>query len=170
MPGKRPSRRKRRTREHVIADLSVNFVERHALLSGFTVQRIDRDYGIDLWITTHNQNGEIEAGDILVQLKATDHLNLIADGSLVAVRIRLDDYRLWLLEFYPVILIVYDAQTETGYWLHVQDHFTEMTDIDETRATMTVHIPRANIVDQSAMRKFASFRDAVFAQDKGRTK
>jgi hypothetical protein len=40
--------RKRRTREHVIADLSVNHVERQALLCGFSVERIRVDYGIDL--------------------------------------------------------------------------------------------------------------------------
>jgi hypothetical protein len=32
-------RKKRRTREHVIADLSANHVERHALLCGYSVER-----------------------------------------------------------------------------------------------------------------------------------
>ena len=52
--------RKRRTREHVIADLSVNFLERQVLLCGFTTERMAHDYGVDLEIFTFNRVGEIE--------------------------------------------------------------------------------------------------------------
>ena len=51
--------RKRRTRQHVIADLSANYVERCALLCGFSVERIRLDYGIDLIVHTYNRHGEI---------------------------------------------------------------------------------------------------------------
>jgi hypothetical protein len=40
--------RKRRTRGHVLADLSANFVEKQALLCGYTAERVRLDYGIDL--------------------------------------------------------------------------------------------------------------------------
>ena len=40
-----PLPRKRRTREHVIADLSVNHVERIILEAGHAVQRPTSDYG-----------------------------------------------------------------------------------------------------------------------------
>jgi hypothetical protein len=50
--------RKRRTREHVIADLSVNFVERQVLLCGYTVERVWHDYGYDLFLFTYNARGE----------------------------------------------------------------------------------------------------------------
>jgi hypothetical protein len=36
---------KTRTREHVLADPSINYVERQALLCGCTVQRTYGDYG-----------------------------------------------------------------------------------------------------------------------------
>lgn len=68
--------RKRRTREHVIADLSVNHVERQALLCGFSVERLVHDYGIDLELLTFNRRGEIEEGKILVQVKASDRLHI----------------------------------------------------------------------------------------------
>jgi hypothetical protein len=45
---KPPFQRKTRTREHVIADLAVNHVERQVLLCGFTLERIVHDYGLDL--------------------------------------------------------------------------------------------------------------------------
>ena len=66
--------RKRRTREHIIADLSVNHVERHVLLCGYVIERIRHDYGIDVAIYTFNKKGEVEDDRILVQLKATDQL------------------------------------------------------------------------------------------------
>jgi hypothetical protein len=37
--------RKRRTRQHVIADLSVHHVEGFVLAEGHTAQRVERDYG-----------------------------------------------------------------------------------------------------------------------------
>ena len=45
MPSGKP-KKKRRTREHVIADLSVNHVERHALLWGGSVERIEHESAI----------------------------------------------------------------------------------------------------------------------------
>ena len=42
-----PAERKIRTREHVIADLAVNAVERQVLLRGYTMERVAHDYGYD---------------------------------------------------------------------------------------------------------------------------
>jgi hypothetical protein len=67
---------KRRTREHVIADLSVNHVERQALLCGYTIERMAHDYGIDLELFTFNKKGEIEEGKVVLQLKATTQWRL----------------------------------------------------------------------------------------------
>ena|SRR5437867_1714283 len=105
MPTKHPRWRKRRTREHVLADLSVNYVEKCALLCGYAVQRITHDYGIDLAIATYNAAGEIENGEIRVQVKATDQLKTVAGGLYAVVRIARVDFRHWLLEPMPVILI-----------------------------------------------------------------
>jgi hypothetical protein len=72
VPKKKLSSKKRRTREHIIADLSVNFVERQALLTGFSVERIVHDYGMDLVLYTYSDQGEVEPGEIYLQLKATE--------------------------------------------------------------------------------------------------
>jgi hypothetical protein len=53
-------RRKVRTREHVIAELAVNHVERQALLCGYSVERVVHDYGIDLILFTYSPEGETE--------------------------------------------------------------------------------------------------------------
>src|SRR5690348_15674465 len=73
-PGLGESRRKQRTREHVIADLSVNHVERLVFKCGYTVQRATADYGYDLWLETYNETGEIEDDHLRLQVKASDNL------------------------------------------------------------------------------------------------
>ena len=44
--------RKMRTRGHVLADLSINHVERQVLRCGFSADRVQHDYGYDLTMAT----------------------------------------------------------------------------------------------------------------------
>ena len=76
--------RKRRTRNHIIADLSANYVERHVLLCGYTVERVIHDYGIDMLLYTYTPEGEVENETVGIQLKATDHLLLSRDRQTIA--------------------------------------------------------------------------------------
>jgi hypothetical protein len=167
---KRLSQRKRRTREHVIADLSVNHVERHALLSGCTVERMVHDYGIDLLLFTYNPVGEIEEGQVFLQLKATDHLKVRSDGTSISVRVEKADLRHWLEKLLPVILIVYDAPGDIAYWLYVQAYFASQANVNLERLgdRTSIRVPRANVVNQEAIRFFARFRDEILSQVEGR--
>jgi hypothetical protein len=167
---KKPApRRKRRTREHIIADLSANHVERHALLCGYSVERRVHDYGIDLVILTYDPQGNVENGEVLVQLKATDHLKLVSRGEKVACRIERADLRAWLNEPWPVILVVYDARTDVAYWLYIQEHFQQQPRFKPNRgpAHVTLRLPKTNVVTTAAMRQFARARDHLLAQMKG---
>ncbi len=121
---------KRRTREHVIADLSANHVERHALLCGYSVERVRHDYGIDLILFTYNTRGEVESAKVFLQLKATDRLRMTADKTLVLFKLQAADLRSWLAEFQPVILVVYDAVQERACWLYVQAYFEKLPRFD----------------------------------------
>jgi Domain of unknown function (DUF4365) len=158
--------RKRRTREHVIADLSVNHVERHALLSGFVVEEIIHDYGVDLNLITFNTKGEIEAGEVLLQVKASDRLTLDAKRNAFGCRIDRRDLARWLTEPLPVVLVVYDARKDVAYWLYVQSYFRRQKPFNLFAAakTVTLWIPTANVVAETAMRRFAGFRDRVVRQ------
>src|SRR5215831_8519944 len=110
MPRERPRAvRKRRTREHVIADLGVHHVEGSILRCGFTAERVVHDYGVDLSMTTYDAKGEVESEFVLFQLKATDHLKRTADGTAVVFRAEQADLDFWLKQTFPVILVVYDA-------------------------------------------------------------
>jgi Domain of unknown function (DUF4365) len=162
-------RKKRRTREHVIADLSANHVERHALLAGYTAERRVHDYGIDLILLTYDEYGNVEVGEIKVQLKATDHLKMVVRGQMIACRIERADLRTWLHEPMPVILVMYDASTDTAFWLYVQEYFQQQPGFDPDRgsADVTVRIPRTNVVNAAAMEHFAHCRNHLLAQMKG---
>jgi hypothetical protein len=158
--------KKKRPREHIIADLSVNHVERYVLLCGYSVERVEYDYGFDLVIFTYDANGEIENGQIYVQLKATDSLRILADQQTIAFPVKRSDLELWLFEPMPCILIVYDAQSDVAYWLYLQSYFEhwEGFDLSQVGESITVHLPKANRVDREAIKQFARYRDDVLRQ------
>lgn len=115
--------RKRRTRAHVIADLSINFVERCALQCGFAVERFRADYGIDVMLLTYDKKGQWENGAVLMQVKATDHIRRGRTAKEVPFTIKRTDLEWWLNEEQPVMLIVYDARSELAYWLYCSGLF-----------------------------------------------
>jgi len=69
-----PSPRKQRTRQHVIADQSINYVERFVIDAGYTAQRTEKDYGYDLTLYTYDDRGFVELGLAYLQFKASETL------------------------------------------------------------------------------------------------
>ena len=82
----------------MIADLGVNHVERQALLCGFSVERVQSDYGIDLVVFTYDQQGGAENGCLFLQVKATDRAQWIKQGTLLPFRVDRRDVTRWLDE------------------------------------------------------------------------
>src|SRR5215471_15241534 len=121
MAGKIFGPRKQRTRQHVIADQSVNHVERFIIDEGHTAQRIEKDYGYDLLLFTYDEQGYAEPGLVWLQLKAAETLQAV--GTHYAFDLDIRDYNLWLVEEMPVILILFDASRRRAYWSDVQSYF-----------------------------------------------
>src|SRR5438067_10705812 len=113
--------RKQRTREHVIADLSVHHVEGFILEEGHTTQRLGSDYGYDLVLFTYDEEGYIEPDSVYIQLKAAETLQVVGSGYVFDLDIR--DYNLWMLDTAPVILILFEASRRRASWLAVQPYF-----------------------------------------------
>lgn len=158
--------RKRRTRSHIIADLSVNHVEKQVLLCGYTVERVVEDYGIDLLLSTYNDEGEVENETIKLQLKATDNLNVLQDGQTIAFSVGRADLEFWLNEVLPFILVVYDAQDDVAYWVYLQAYFQSLSDFDLriVGETVTIHLNKANLINTDAVRQFVQFKADVLRQ------
>jgi len=163
--------KKRRTREHVIADLGVNYVQRHILSNGHSSEVVLHDYGIDLLMFTYNEFGEIENGHVEIQIKSTDKLVILKTSSAVAFKVEFAHLKAWQWEPMPVILIVYDAMGEgRAFWLYIQSYLNNpenSIDPDSNGDTVTLHIPAQNQLDATAIERFRGFRDNVLAQLKG---
>jgi hypothetical protein len=118
--------KKRRTRQHIIEGLGLNHIEKHVLLSGNVLRRFsDYDYGYDGQIETFNELGETQNQAFLIQLKSTDNIQLSPQKEGFIVDLSKRDLELWLKSYYPVLLVLYDAQTEVGYFTDLQTYFNE---------------------------------------------
>ena len=99
--------RKRRTRKHVIADQSMNHLERFIYHANYVAERQLSDYGYDLVMKTFDADGYVEPGRVYFQLKASDGLKESGDDFVFQLDVA--DYNLWHREGHPVFLILYDA-------------------------------------------------------------
>jgi hypothetical protein len=153
--------RKRRTREHVLEDVSINHVARFFLHEGHTVQRIDADYGYDLFVTTFDKKGYAEQGVIFVQLKAAETLPRVGPNYVFDLDVR--DYNQWIREDMPVILTLFDARREQAFWLAIQQYFSA----DITRRprkgakTVRVHVPVSQVLDRTAVAAIRELKRAT---------
>jgi hypothetical protein len=166
---KKQEGRKRRTREHVIADLSRNHVERFASLAGYATSVPASDYGTDLNVYTFAQDGQVENGYVSIQLKATDAPNYLSDGEHVSFPVERAHLESWLREPSPVILVLYDALREKAYWLYVQRYFEQAEGFELASAgrTVAVRLRVEDVMSVEAIRSFRTFKERVLAQAQG---
>lgn len=159
--------RKQRTRQHVIADLSVHHVEGFILDAGHTAQRLDHDYGYDLLMATYDERSHVEPGSVYFQLKAME--TLARSGSVYFFDLDVRDYNLWVRENMPVILILFDAGRRKAYWLFIQGYFEEGAGRRPKKGAKTVRarVPSRQLVSQKAVVRWRELKRAVFAQSKG---
>jgi Domain of unknown function (DUF4365) len=162
--------RKMRTREHVLADLSLNHLERHILLSDGIVSRPYRDYGYDFMLTSFNALGEVEAGYVFFQLKATDDLPLLADGETISWPISRRDLLLWLDEACPVILVVYDGKRDRAFWLDIQAYFAGRPSAELFLAGQTInaHLRLSDRVNRRSIREIIRRKNAARQRPAGK--
>jgi hypothetical protein len=156
---------KQRTREHVVADLAYNHIERRVLRCGYTMHRIVHDYGLDATIRTFSGDGVLENGAIWVQLKATDAVRRLKQSPTFAVRIQRRDVLSWLGELYPVILVLYDATRDQAHWLHVQAELGggRVFAVAHEGATVTLHVERDKLVTEGAVQQWRSLKNQAVA-------
>jgi hypothetical protein len=115
--------RKRRTSEHITEDLSLHHITGLILRAKFAIDRVVQDYGIDLWMQTFDEKGEVEQEAILMQLKAAEDLSRYAMKATpcFSYPLEIKDIRLWKSHLLPFYLILYDAKLREAYWLHTDE-------------------------------------------------
>jgi hypothetical protein len=159
--------RKRRTRQHVIADLSVHHVEGFILEAGYTAQRLGSDYGYDLVMNTFDTAGYVEPASTYFQIKAMESLKAIGSDYVFDVDIR--DYNLWINEDMLVILVLYDALRRRAVWLPVQPYFEAdpRRRAKGGRKTVRVRVPRSQYVNDRAIARIRELKRLRSAQGRG---
>jgi hypothetical protein len=157
--------RKQRTRQHVIADLSVHHVEGFILEGGHTAQRLGSDYGYDLIVRTFDGRGYIEPGAIYFQFKAMETLAESGQDYVYDVDIR--DYNLWTREEPPVILILFDATRKRAFWLPIQRYFREDVSRQPLKGTKTVRVrvPKRSRVSRRAITGMCDLKRNMWLQE-----
>lgn len=165
MAGKIPGPRKQRTRQHVIADLGVHYVEGFILEAGHTVQRFGSDYGYDLLVSTFDEQGYVEPGSIYCQLKARETLKASGADFLYDLDIR--DRNLWIREKMPAILILFDASGRRAYWLAIQQYFNEDKSRQPKKGAkmIRVRVPKRQTINGRAIAKIRELKRQVIDQE-----
>lgn len=135
--------RKRRTRQHVIEELGVNFLERQVLRRGHQLQHPSlREYGWDAVMFHFSPDGSVENGEVRFQMKATDDLK--TSRGMIRCRVRTADVYYWYWEDSPFVLVVYDANKDRAFWLHLRTYVDDhpgLLESDQNTITMRISIP-----------------------------
>jgi hypothetical protein len=148
----------------VIADQSVNYVERFIIDEGHTAQRLQHDYGYDLELTTFDEQGYVEPGAVYLQLKAAETLHLSGTEYVFDLDIR--DYHLWMHEAQPVFLVLFDASRRRGYWLLVQRYFREKPSRQPAKGakTVRVRVPARQALSRRAVAGMRAFKQDLLGR------
>ncbi len=159
--------RKQRTRQHVIADLSINHVERIILEAGHTAQRVTPDYGYDLILFTYDELGFAEPGFVYMQVKASETLETVGVDYVLDLDIR--DYNLWRSEEVPVILILFAASRRRAYWLWVQNYFRKgaIHQPKKGAKSVRVRVPQRQPVTRRAVAVWRNLKQQTLQQAEG---
>ena len=157
-------RRKRRTREHIIADLGVNYIERFVLLCGFSVERVEKDYGYDLIMFTYDGNGEIENGQVYIQVKAKEQVERLKRTEAVSFALERAHLESWLHEPMPVMLALYDASQDEAYWIYLQAYFETEKRSARGETTQSVHIHQDSVIDVKSVRLWRKHKADILDQ------
>jgi hypothetical protein len=147
--------KKRRTRQHIIEDLGFNHMEKQVLLAGFVQRRYyHNDYGFDGCIDTFSEIGEIENLSIMFQLKSTDFISISNQKKACIFDLDKIDLELWLSELRPVILILFDAQNETAYFINLQEYFNQNKQVlNNIRKFVRVYLPQTAIFNTNSIKE-----------------
>lgn len=125
-----------RPRTHELEDESENFFRR-ALPPGWTCDKPQHDYGIDLRVGL-TTGGQVNGQQLIVQLKASEAEN---NPDSVAVRLNVPTLTYLRNMLEVAMLVKYVAAEKEAYWLLLKDFKAQPP---KNQKTITVRIPKVN--------------------------
>jgi hypothetical protein len=120
MPSPNNKARKRRTRQHVLADLAVLHAESFIVEEGHIAQRVTGEHGHELVMHTCDGEGQLEPGSIFLHTRAVEALE--REGLNYVYDLDVADYEEWIVEETPV-LVLYEASRKRAHWVPMQHYF-----------------------------------------------
>ncbi len=133
----------KRPREHELETKSEAFLLN--FFSSWVCNKLNPDYGLDFKITIVKEN-QVTQDIFFVQNKATD--NIKKDLEFIDFDLDVKHLLNFLKIPLPVILILYDAVEECGYWLNLQNYCRNILDKNEVswkkQKTKRLKIPITN--------------------------
>jgi hypothetical protein len=163
--GSRMTKRKIRIRKHVIADMSLHHLAYITMSCTFTIEPTRADYRYDLTTYTFDTAGQYENGNVFVQLKATDKLNVDPTTGEIKFRISKRDILAWESEPFPVYLVAFDATHGKAYSTYLQRYFARagISSVTLAAASVEVRLPNKE-VNAGAVHAWRADKNAVLRQ------
>ncbi len=161
--------RPQRTKEHINASKSHNYIEKFFIDKGHTVDRPGADYGYDVLVNTYDAEGYAESGEIRIQLKASDEFEYIKKDSFISYKVSIKHIRLWKDEVMPVFLVLYDATKQRAFWAYIQDYFDDPKMKPKLKAkSLKIRVPVANVFTDATVDYAHDRKAAILASLKGK--
>lgn len=142
----------KRPRSHKTEDLSRNQLREKFTACGWIVWDLHPDYGEDLLVRIFKDEMATHYS-FFIQAKSTDHIDryMHSDRKHLSFPIDIDHLEYWKQFWEPVILTVWDAQSNVTYWEIIQD-FLEQNHVENSkRKTLSIDIPTDNILDTQGL-------------------
>jgi hypothetical protein len=151
------------TRQHLLELKSYNFVERQCLDARCLFERTKHDFGYDGDITTIRPKGEVENGEIKVQVKASSKVKYSEKHKGYVFDFSKRDLELWLGSNDLVILILYDGQNDRGYYIPLEDYFKRnRLSLRKVRKFIRVYFPPANLFDTTNIQSLRKLKNEIY--------
>ncbi|UBB24019.1 DUF4365 domain-containing protein [Pseudoxanthomonas japonensis] len=142
-----------RPRAHQLEDESENFF-RQSLPHGWTCDRPQNDYGVDLRVGLAN-DGYINGQQLVVQLKASEKAD---SPDFVVIRLEVATLQLLRQVLDVAVLVKYVAAERKAYWLLLKDFTTQPK---RGQKTIKIRIPKENRISAEAWNAVAYHVQAV---------
>ncbi len=133
-------------------------------MCGFSVERVEKDYGYDLILFTYDKNRELENGQIYVQAKATEKAKHLKRTSNISFTLEKSHLATWLSEPMPVILTLYDVSQDKAYWLYLQSFFEVTRPKIRGEKRLSVHLSENNLVSIESVERWSYYKSLVLDQ------
>jgi len=155
----------KRPRSHKIEDFSRNQLRDIFTKCGWVVWDLHPDYGEDLLVRIFIDNVATHYS-FFVQAKSTDHIAryINKDGKHLSFPIDIDHIEHWNHFWEPVILTLWDAQSDITYWESIQDYIDRYKGGKYRKKSLRIDLPMDNILNEEGLKRIVVRTKARFSR------